>query len=301
MKLGTVLLAMALTLHGPSVASAITIGQVDDFEDGTTQAWSHGIFSPNPPSNVASGGPLGAGDNYLRVISTGQPGAGGRMVVFNQAQWTGDYVAAGVTAIQMMAANFGGTTLHLRIAIEGAATQYGSTNAVPLPADGLWHPVTFFLGAAEMSLIGGTATLNQALSAVGTLRIVSQQSGPAWQGDIVAGSLGLDVISASARSGVGQPQGPAVRILATAPNPFTASTRIRYELPREAPVRLEIFDFAGRRVRSLESGGLKHAGVHDAEWDGRDDAGEARPAGIYYYRLAADGTVMTRSMVLIRD
>ncbi len=296
------ILLLAAQFLFPGAATAITMGQVDDFEDGTTQGWSEGVFTPNPPANISSGGPMGAGDNYLENISSGEIfAAGGRMIQFNQAQWTGNYVAAGVTTIQMMAANFGSTTLHLRIAVEGAATQYGSTTAVVLPADGQWHPVTFHLTAAEMSLIGGPATLNGTLSSVDALRILSRQGGPGWQGDTVAGRLGVDVISAGSPSGVPGDAVPAARLLTNTPNPFAASTRIRYELTRAMQVRLEIFDLGGRRVRVLEADTPKEAGIHDQDWNGRDDAGNAAPAGIYFYRLVAEGTAQKKSMVLIRD
>ena len=44
-------------------ANAVTLGQIDDFEDGSTQLWSEGGRSPKPPTNVASGGPGEADDN----------------------------------------------------------------------------------------------------------------------------------------------------------------------------------------------------------------------------------------------
>ena len=132
------LLACLLLL--PSAAFGITSGQVDDFENGTTMSWREGPSSPNGPQNITTGGPAGVGDNYLRNVSSGQTfTAGGKMVMFNTAQWRGDYVAAGVTSIQVSMANFGDTPLAMRIALEGNATEYGSANAFSLPADGQWY------------------------------------------------------------------------------------------------------------------------------------------------------------------
>ena len=87
-----------------SQASGAVIGQVDNFEDGTTQGWVVGLLgapSPAPPQNIPNGGPLGAGDNYLQLTSVGGSGAGNRLVVINLAQWAGNYTAAGVTFIGM--------------------------------------------------------------------------------------------------------------------------------------------------------------------------------------------------------
>jgi len=192
-------LLVALVVCGllmPRAARGITCGQADDFEDGTTMGWTEGFLSPNPPTNVANGGPSGVGDNYLRNTSSGGFGAGSKLVMFNTLQWTGDYLAAGVTRIEADMANFGATALSMRIAIEGSATRFGSTTAVALPADGQWHSVTFDVTSADLSLIGGLATLNAVLANVQTLRILSAATGPSWQGDTIAATLGVDNITA---------------------------------------------------------------------------------------------------------
>lgn len=183
----------------PAVAHAIVSGQADDFQDGSPAGWTEGeiLPSPNPPTVVFGGGPAGAGDNYLENVSAGGIGAGSRMVMFNNTQWAGDYLSAGVTRIEVDMANFGATPLSMRIAIEGGpGERYGSTAAVPLPADGLWHAVTFNLTAADLSLLGGLASLNDVLANVTELRILSAAAGPAWMGDAIAATLGADNITA---------------------------------------------------------------------------------------------------------
>lgn len=95
-----------------SAAQAATIGQIDTFEDGTTQGWTVGLLGavhPAPPANVADGGPLGAGDNYLALTSLGGSGAGSKLVVLNPAQWAGDYLTLGLTTITMDLRNSGTT------------------------------------------------------------------------------------------------------------------------------------------------------------------------------------------------
>jgi hypothetical protein len=194
----SVTLLCAVFACGASVPSAlgITLGQIDDFEDGTTMGWSEGLPSPNPPG-VATGGPGGAGDRYLRNVSSGVGTAGSRLVMFNTVQWSGDYVAAGVDVVRMQVANFGAEDLHLRLAIEGAGTRYGSTAAVVVPADGAWRLASFGLSDSDLSLVGGTAPLPTALAAVGTLRILSQVNGPSWVGERIAATLGVDDIEAA--------------------------------------------------------------------------------------------------------
>ena len=179
-------------------AHAITAGQVDDFEDGTEQSWTEGGPSPNPPVNVPDGGPNGAGDAYLQNVSSGGSGAGSAQVMFNSAQWSGDYSEAGVVTIEADMANFGETDLHMRIAVEGReGTHYGSATAVELPAGSDWTHVSFDL--TDIALIDGPAPPSTVLSGVTTLRILSAEAGPQWEGDRIVSTLGVDNITALAR------------------------------------------------------------------------------------------------------
>jgi hypothetical protein len=178
-------------------ADAVTLGQIDDFEDGSTQLWSEGGRSPKPPTNVASGGPGGADDNYLADKSTGTGTAGSKMVMSNTGRWSGDYISEGIRGIKMAMSNFGDTALQMRIALEGpSGTRYGSTIAFALPADGAWRPVVFGLTEDDLTNLGGVATPNEVLANVGTIRILAASAGPAWKGDSVAASIGIDDIEA---------------------------------------------------------------------------------------------------------
>ena len=198
-RLGVAMMAMWVTLADAGIAHGIVLDQVDDFEDGTPQAWEEGVISPNPPVNVSNGGPGGVGDNYLQNSASGGAGAGSRQVMFNSLQWTGDYLASGVTVIEADMANFGASALSMRIAIQdGLGSRFGSTLSVALPADGVWHSVAFAVTAADLTLISGTSTVEAALSNVIQLRVLAAASGPAWQGDSIASTLGIDNIRATA-------------------------------------------------------------------------------------------------------
>jgi hypothetical protein len=78
------------------------------------------------------------------------------------------------------------------------------------------------------------------------------------------------------------------------PNPFNPTTQITYQLPREADVRLEVFDMAGRRVATLVNQSVS-AGTHTVSFDGSNLS-----SGIYMYRLQAGSAVITRKLSLIK-
>lgn len=83
------------------------------------------------------------------------------------------------------------------------------------------------------------------------------------------------------------------------PNPFNPSTTISYYLPESGPVRLEIFDVAGRRIAYFVNGN-EERGNHSAVWNGAGESGSPAAAGIYIYRLTAGRETLSRKMVLVR-
>jgi hypothetical protein len=187
-SLGTVLVLICLVVP----AWAVDPAQLDDFEDGTTMGWTEGASSPNQPVNVPDGGPDGAGDAYLENTSSGGGGAGSKMVMFNNSQWTGDYNSAGVFYVGAQMANLGVSPLPMRLAVEGAGGgRFASTSAAVLPADGLWYTVLFELSDAEMTLVGGSQSLAAVLDNVTEVRILASAS-PDWRGDALAGVVGVD-------------------------------------------------------------------------------------------------------------
>jgi hypothetical protein len=202
-------LAAVASLTGVARVDASPLAlQVNDFEAGTTQGWTNGAQAADP-TNVNTGGPLGAGDNFLRVTGRGGSGAGSRPVTFNRApQWTGNYVTPAVTRLELDLKNFGTATLQMRLAMqEQLGTRLVSTTAFALPADGLWHHATFRLDAASLTRSGQTPVAT-ALTRLIELRVI-HSAGPDFQGDPIAASFGMDNLRAV-------PEPAAVAMLAVA-------------------------------------------------------------------------------------
>jgi len=78
------------------------------------------------------------------------------------------------------------------------------------------------------------------------------------------------------------------------PNPFNAITQIKYCLPKDCQVRLEVYNLLGQKVATLLDGRQK-AGYKTARWDASSFS-----SGIYFYRLQAGDFVQTRKMVLLK-
>ena len=84
-----------------------------------------------------------------------------------------------------------------------------------------------------------------------------------------------------------------------APNPFNPSTVIPYRLDTDGPVRLDIYNLLGQRIRTLVDE-VQAAGAYRVRWDARDGRGAAVATGVYFIRLHHPGGVHTRRMLYLK-
>jgi len=90
-------------------------------------------------------------------------------------------------------------------------------------------------------------------------------------------------------------------LLPNHPNPFNPSTDVKLYVPGDSGVdlRVEIYDVAGRLVRSLHQGHVS-AGWHTVTWSGRDDHGQPQASGVYFLKARAGAHVETLKMSLVK-
>jgi len=83
-------------------------------------------------------------------------------------------------------------------------------------------------------------------------------------------------------------------LLQNYPNPFNASTTIRYSLPEQADVKIEIYNILGQKAAVLFDGN-QSTGYHSVTWHADDF-----PSGIYLARLAAGTVSKNIKMILLK-
>lgn len=83
------------------------------------------------------------------------------------------------------------------------------------------------------------------------------------------------------------------------PNPFNPATKIRFNLFRQADVKLVIYDIAGKEVRTLLNG-PQSSGGHLVLWNATDNRGNKVGTGVYFYRLEVGDYSKTMKMVLMK-
>jgi len=78
------------------------------------------------------------------------------------------------------------------------------------------------------------------------------------------------------------------------PNPFNPVTKIKFDLPKSALVKLIIYDAIGREIAVLINQ-KQPAGTYSVDWDGSN-----YPSGVYFYKLETDNYSETKKMVLLK-
>jgi photosystem II stability/assembly factor-like uncharacterized protein len=121
---------------------------------------------------------------------------------------------------------------------------------------------------------------------------------------LVAGTHGrsmhsFDLTTLPDLASVSEPGADGLARLGNSPNPFKKTTNIRLTMSQPANVSLDVYDIAGRKVRSLKSGGIP-AGTIDIVWDGRNDAGVRVASGTYFVRLQTEDGAVAHTVNLVR-
>ena len=78
------------------------------------------------------------------------------------------------------------------------------------------------------------------------------------------------------------------------PNPFNPSTEIRYQLPENGRVKLEIYDVIGNLITTLIDQEM-NAGYHSINWNA-----SGLSSGIYFYRISSANFVATKKLMLMK-
>ena len=108
--------------------------------------------------------------------------------------------------------------------------------------------------------------------------------------------------SAAAKALAGQLARTGMKGLAAlaAPNPFNSSTTLYFQLTEPGEASLVIYSLAGQVVKTLIPNRTLKAGIHQVDWEGRDEQGRPVAAGVYLYRLTAGDKALVRKMTLLR-
>lgn len=211
--------------------------------------------------------------------------------------------------------NIGGQPRRQIAALSGAgvATSWnpgsdGSVTALTFKSAGI-------AAGGFFSMIGGAPRSSLAEIDLGTGLATAWNPNPNGQVTSIASAGGIMYVGGGFATVLGQPRPhfagvtdqtvaaeepaaiPLRLSLSAAPNPSRNGVSLEATLAEPGEAELGIYDLAGRLVRRLHHGPLP-IGLTRLEWNGRDDRGRVRGAGMYFVRARA-GTLQS-SLKLLR-
>ncbi|MFK7909275.1 MAG: PEP-CTERM sorting domain-containing protein [Akkermansiaceae bacterium] len=172
--------------------TAATLAHSSNFEGSNKDGWQHPVFSGNQTS-IQPDGPF---NSILLVTSSGGGGVGSRLVVPNSTpNWTGNYSAAGITAVKMDLVNNSGLNLSIRIGVEGGAGGNRWTSIVPVSLSPSQRGTfRFDLDSSSLGAAGGN-DLAAALADISQIRVLHNPNAGDFKGAAVPGSFTVDNIT----------------------------------------------------------------------------------------------------------
>ena len=83
------------------------------------------------------------------------------------------------------------------------------------------------------------------------------------------------------------------------PNPFNPVTTIRYDVPEQSNVRVDIYNVLGRKVAELVNK-THQPGFYSVSWDGTNTMGSALGSGMYFYRIDTESFTAVKKLILVK-
>ena len=83
------------------------------------------------------------------------------------------------------------------------------------------------------------------------------------------------------------------------PNPFNGETTIKYNVSKEANVKIEIFNVLGERIKTLINE-QQMPDYYSVRWDSKNDKGNTMNSGIYFVRFFSNNFSEIKKIILLR-
>ena len=83
------------------------------------------------------------------------------------------------------------------------------------------------------------------------------------------------------------------------PNPFNPVTTIRYDVPEQSNVSVDIYNVLGQKVAELVNT-AHQPGFYAVSWDGTNMTGSALGSGMYFYRIDAEKFTAVKKLLLVK-
>ncbi len=105
-------------------------------------------------------------------------------------------------------------------------------------------------------------------------------------------------------SGVKEKRGDKVqpydfKLFPNYPNPFNSNTKIRFLIPKNADVRLDVYACNGQHVKTIIDN-FQEKGFHEIVWNGRNENGGEIASSVYFLKLKMENSIDIRKLLLLK-
>jgi len=252
---------------------------------------------------------LFAGNNYFRHSADN----GDSWTYFGQLPQTSDSRFCSGLAIQgnyLFAATYGGKYYKRPLYELSGVTPTAATaaNITATDFDAGWNVSTGDLGysldvatdAAFTALVDGYS--NKDVGNVTAFNVTGLTAGTAYYYRVRAinvhgtsessNTVTLQTLTTSALAPADLPT--ATELNGNYPNPFNPTTAIDYDLAKNSPVKLTVYNASGELVKTLVNT-TQNAGKHSVNFDGA-----GLNSGTYFYKLEVDGKCLVNRMLMVK-
>lgn len=186
------LVAFILAASAFAAPTAAATLHVDEFQTPpSTLGWVGG----SSPTYVATGGPSGEGDGYLRISALNT-----NFAAYNESpEWIGSYesIDARYVTVDLMSPTTS-APLEMRLVLFGPGSTFDrwtSATAHAIPNDGVWRTYAFSMAAGDLTRVLGSGTHQQLMDSVVRVMLRHDPGTPSSTGTAVpspGGVLNID-------------------------------------------------------------------------------------------------------------
>ncbi|MDI6400534.1 CotH kinase family protein [Balneolaceae bacterium ANBcel3] len=280
----------------PDHMAFVYMDELDPGIDANVEGFTNGVYSYSSRTRVN-----GLNDNGFAFINTsneeGNPGYPG-------VRLGGALLAINTIDVEDITVSWDGMTVRPNSRVYNLRLQYriGDTGPFTDVKDGDGQPVEYARNNTEgHRQTMGPVTLPSEVEEQAYVQLLWRYYYTGEQLDEDSGQrtkLAVPQIMVTPKSIIASEADPvspnSYELMQNYPNPFNPMTSIRYALPVESQVRIEVFDVMGRLVETLVNE-HQRSGVHHVTWDASEMA-----SGIYLYRITTGDFMQTKRMTLLR-
>ena len=85
-------------------------------------------------------------------------------------------------------------------------------------------------------------------------------------------------------------------VVSVYPNPFTETTTIKFSMPEDDHVSIDVYDISGKLIETIFNSDVSAEQKYTVEF-----SGSTLPSGMYFYRMTTNSDVYSGKMMLLKE